>query len=264
MDNKFKEQILTIQKLETTYVAFCRGTNLPFVVCDKDTFNDQIWVFTTEENAKKFGEKCQEEEKNLLVIVKMTNNQLLGFYSSLYTLGVNEVVLAEETKTTKIPLEKLVKQPDYSKLPENQRPLLNPQMQLTGIYFMQELHRQVPNSDKSNLRDLEEEMAANLVRCRFLMAVEIEGDKAATDGSNVKIPCVKNKEGKMYQPIFTDPAEYQKFNKEQKYQARLVDFDNVQKVLGNNVEGLVVNPQGINIVIMKEKIQVIKDRFPTS
>ena len=41
----------------------------------------------------------------------------------------------------------------------------------------------------------------------------------------------------------------------------MVDFVNIQKVLGNNVEGIVVNPQGMNTVIAKNIIPNLLNRF---
>lgn len=260
MEDNYKEIVIKMQKMENTFVAFFRGTNQPFVTCDQETFNDQIWVFTTEEQAKKFGEKYLQE-KTPLVIARMENKQLLGFYSSLYALGINEIVFTDGDMQRKIPLEKLVLKPDYSKLPKEKQPLMNPQLQLTGIYFMQELRRQVPAAEKKNLKELEEEMIVNLIRSNFLVALEVEGDKPAKDGSNVKIPCVKSKDGKMYQPLFTDGGEFNKFNSAKKFRATMVPFSNVSKIIGNNVEGLVVNPQGINVVILKDRLEMIKNRF---
>lgn len=260
MENQYKEIVIKIQTMENTFVAFFQGTNQPFVTCDKETFNDQIWVFTSEEQAKAFGEKYLQE-KIPLIIVRMENKQLLGFYSSLYALGINEIVLVDGDTQTKLPLEKLVRKPDYSKLPKEKHPLTNPQLQLTGIYFMQELRRQIPMEEKKNLKELEEEMVVNLVRSNFLVALEIGGDKAAKDGSNVKIPCVKSKDGKMYQPLFTDMGEFNKFNGAQKFRASMVPFAQVSKIMGSNVEGLVVNPQGVNIVILRERLNLIQNRF---
>ena len=261
MDNNFQIQVKKLQKLETTYVAFSQGTRMPFITCDEETFNDQVWIFTTEDKAKEFGEKRRDEEKDLLMIVRLENKQLLGFYSGLYLVGVNEIVFVEEEMTTKIPLDKLVIQPDYSKLPKEKQPLVNPQMHLTGLYFMQELLRAKPNNEKPKLPELEEEMVVNLIRSRFFMAIEVQGEKPDKDGSNIKLPCVKNKEGKMFQPIFTDYNEFQKFNTEGKFKANMVDFVNIQKVLGNNVEGIVVNPQGMNTVIAKNIIPNLLNRF---
>lgn len=261
MENKFLMQVKKMQKMKTTYVAFGQGTKMPFITCDKDTFNDQIWVFTTEDKAKEVTQRFKDENQDFMMVARIENNQLLGFYSSLHLLGVNEVVFVEEEQMSKVPLNKLVVQPDYSKLPEEKRPVVNPQMQLTGLYFMQEVHRSKPSNEKPGLRELEEEMVVNLVRSRCLMALDIQGGKRMADGSNVKIPCVKNKEGETFQPIFTDHNELRKFNTEGKFQANIVEFVNIEKVLGQGIGGIVINPQSMNIVISKDKIPNLLQRF---
>ena len=38
---------------------------------------------------------------------------------------------------------------------------------------------------------------------------------------NVQVPYIKNNQGDIYQPLFTDAEEFRKFNKEQKLQALL-------------------------------------------
>ena len=261
MNTKFIEQAKRLQGLEMTFTVFSQAIKTPFITCDEESFNDQVWIFVTEEQAKEFCKKRLEENQDILMVVKMENNQLLPFYSSLYFLGVNELVFTEEERTTKMPLEDLVREPDYSKLPKEQRPLLNPQMQLTGIYFMQELHRRKPNKEKPKLRELEEEMAVNLVRSRFLVALEVEGDQIEKGAKNVRIPCVKNSEGKMFQPIFTDAREFGRFNKDKNFKASVVEFGNIKKIINDNVEGIVVNPQTLNIVIMKDRIPVLLNQF---
>lgn len=265
MENKFQKQAARMQHLKDTFVVFSQGTRLPFVTCDPETFNDQIWVFVEEEKAKKFAEQRQKEHQDFLMIAKLDNPQLLQFYSSLYTLGVNEIVFTEEDDETRLPLENLVHQPDYESVPEEKRPILNPQVQLTGIYFMQELHRKKPNNEKPKLHELEEEMVANIARSKFIFAIEIKGeenkDKTELKGSDIQIPCVKNKEGKMFQPIFTDPAEYAKFSRGRNFRASIVQFSDVEKILGNNIEGIVINPLSLNVIILKSRIAGLLEQF---
>ena len=38
----------SIQKKEEMIVAYCAFTNMPFVVCDPESFNEQVWIFVTE------------------------------------------------------------------------------------------------------------------------------------------------------------------------------------------------------------------------
>ena len=147
--------IKKIQKRETMLVAYCGFTGMPLVVCDPETFNDQVWIFETEALLQEFAKKYTER-KVLLRGVQYKNDQFLRFFSSLFTMGVNELVFVDEGATTNIELEELVKRPDYSQMKPQERPITNPELQLTGMYFMQEASRPVPNEEKENIKYLEE------------------------------------------------------------------------------------------------------------
>ncbi len=262
MEYIFHKQVQRLQKSNVIYVPFCQGTKLPFVTCDDDTFNDQIWVFVNEEAGKVFLQARMQQNQDVLALMRLENKGLLSFYASLYFLGVNEIVLVEEGRTTKIPLDQVVRLPDYDEdTPETKRPLMNPQMQLTGIYFMQEIHRKKPNNEKPQLRDLEEEMAANLVQTRFMMALQLRDPEKGLVASNMNIPCMKTQNNKTYQPLFTDSREFHQFNKNKKFQPFLVDFVHIENVLSKESDGIVVNPFSTNMVILREKIPVILERF---
>lgn len=260
MDNKYKDVALKIQGLEITYAAFSAGMNVPYVTCDPETYNDQVWIFTTEEKARAFVAEYKEKQVSLL-IAKMENKQLLSFYSTLYSMDINEVVLVDGETVHKVPLECIVTQSDDSQIPENKRPVSNPKLQLSGIYFMQEIRRQVPNTEKTQLKELEEEMAANLVRARFIMAVEVTGEKNEKGEPNVRIPFIKGQDGKIYQPLFTDLFEFAKFNKEKKFIPTPLPFENLVNGIHKELAGMVLNPMGTNIVILKDKLVLLQRVF---
>ena len=134
-------------------------------------------------------------------------------------------------------------------------------MQLSGIHFMQEMHRRERNAQA--LHEYEEEMAVNIVRSRFLVPHELEGEAPLPDGSNIRIPCVKNKEGQMFQPIFTDGQEMLKFDREKKLRASVIPFQSIQKFMGKEVKGIVINPTSLNIILMADKIPALIERFRT-
>ena len=77
MENEFQIQVKKLQRLETTYVIFGQGTKMPYLICDEESFNDQIWVFSTEEGAKDFAQKRKDENKDFMMVVKLVNKQLL-------------------------------------------------------------------------------------------------------------------------------------------------------------------------------------------
>lgn len=261
-ENTFIEQAMRIPQLEQLFAAFGAGTRLPFVTCDEEDFTDQIWTFVEEEKAKHYANVRRENFQDPLVVVKVPGDQLLPFFSSLFSYGIDVIMFQEEERLTRLPLDKLVKHPDLSQIPEEKRPLLNPQMQLSGIHFIQEMNRKERNAQA--LHEYEEEMAANIVRSRFLVPHQMEGDAPLPDGSNIRIPCVQNKDGEKFQPLFTDGQELLKFDKERKLRASIIAFEDIQKAMGQEVKGIVINPMSLNIVLLGEKIPALIERFKTA
>ena len=258
MDNARIELIRKIQTQKEVFTVLSRATRLPFVICDPETFNYQVWIFEEKEMLEETV-KPLTEKKNPVAAIRVDNQSFLSFYTVLYTLGVNSIVYYEKEKKTELELEEVVKKPDFSSLPEEKRPLLNPQLQLSGIYFMQELRRGVEMEEKENLRELEEETAANLVKSRYLVAVN--KPEEGQDPKNVQVPYIKTQNGDIYQPIFSDAEEFRKFNKEKKFTGMLVTFENLEKVIIPVAKGVAVNPQGFNLVLPKEKIGAMRQRF---
>ena len=125
----------SIQKKEEMIVAYCAFTNMPFVVCDSESFNDQVWIFDTEAQLQEFA-KPYTEKKILLKGIKYPNARFLSFFTMLFTIGINELVFVGENGKETIELDELVRRPDFSKLPKEQQPIMNPELQLTGLYFI--------------------------------------------------------------------------------------------------------------------------------
>ncbi len=258
--------IKTIQRKTEFIVAYCGYTNMPFVQCDPDTYNDQAWIFDSEELLQEFA-KPFTEKKILLKGIKYLNKDFLGFFSLLYTIGVNELVFVNQAGRQLLELEELVKKPDYSSLPLEKQPVLNPELQLTGLYFMQEASRPVPIEEKSGLQELEEELAANLAKSRYILPVELlpepESDADKFKQRKYRIPILKNKNGDILQPIFTDMPELSKFNKGNKFKALVIPFGHLSRLLVKDSKGFVLNPAGFHIAMPKELIEGLLKSFKT-
>ena len=99
------------------------------------------------------------------------------------------------------------------------------------------------------------------MKSKYLVAVEKQEAGEGEEGKKVQVPYVKNQNGDIFQPVFSDAEEFRKFNKDKKFQALLVTFENLEKVLIPVAKGAVVNPQGFNLVVSKDKIGAMKQRF---
>ena len=133
----------------------------------------------------------------------------------------------KEQEGIELDLEEIVKKPDFSSLPKEKQPLFNPQLQLSGIYFMQELRRGGDREEKENLPELEEEVAANVVKSRYLMAVQRPQD--GQDQKNLQVPYIKNNQGDIYHPCLPMRRSFGNLIKRKKLQALLVGFDQLEK-----------------------------------
>lgn len=266
IDNSFL--VKKFEKYETIYVLFSQATKLPFVECDEETFDDQVYVFTEEAATQEFAKKYTQD-KILLAAAKIPNEQIKGFLSSLYALGVNALMIQDVGAPVRVALEQLMPRPDLEKLMNDKIPRVNPQLQLTAIYFLQELRRPIERDleSRKHLRSLEEEMAANLMRARFIVAVDVTDSPDAKPGSpeeKIKVPYVKNKKGEVFQPCYTDFGEFQKFNarnKNAKMRLMAVTYDNLPKYLVGEAKGFVFNPAGFNLTLTKEQMELMKKNY---
>ena len=262
IDNRFMAR--KIQNMEQLFAVYSAATGMPYVTCDEESGNDQVWIFASEEDLQAFA-KPYTEKKTPLRGVQLKNNNYLKFFGSLFTIGINELVYVEGGTDFHMPLTDLVRQPDYSSLPKERQPLLNPTLQLTGLYFMQEASRAVPADQKEGLKDLEEELSANLIKSRFLLPIEPgEGDEPLAQklkNNNYKLPMLKDKTGNVLQPLLTDALEFEKFAKGKQLNAIVIPFNQLSKLLTKDAKGFLLNPQGFHLMLTRELLNALPGRF---
>ena len=263
VDNSFL--VRKIQSKKKMFAAYCAFTNSPLLICDPVTFSDQVWLFETEQLFQDFAKPYVEKKKILLRGVELKNNDFLKFFSTLFLIGVNEVVFVSEGDQTVVALEAIVRRPNYSKLKPEQVPVSNPGLQLTGLYFMQELHRQIPMEEKTGLKDLQEELFANMVKARYIIPVKLgDGPESLQEKLKNKdygMPVIKDKEGNALQPAFTDVIEFEKFAKGKGLAAVGIPFAHLGKVLAKEAKGFLLNPLGFRIMMQRPMIEQLLKQF---
>lgn len=241
-----------VQGAETIYALFARATNLPYVCCDPNTYNDQVWIFSSELIARNAAGK---EKDRQLMIVKLENKQFLAFFLSLFSMGINEFVIDRTANSVAVPLEALVKKPDYSGLPAEKQPVLNPELLLTAVYFAQERALPQESVNMESLREQEEEMLVNLQRGKVLLPVQVpEGSDEKVQLKDMRLPVMKLPNGDAYQPVCTDPNEFQRFNAKNQFRAVTVDCEKLRGLLGKETKGVLLNPTTVRLAIPRAKL----------
>lgn len=242
MENENKDALKRLEamsKLRTAkelYMLVSLCTNMPFVQCDPDTYDDVVYVYETAEDIKREGMRFIEE-KQPVQITKLDNQMLLTFYTNLYTMGVNCIVLNGFMENEyKLQLSDLVKKPAQTSQDGNPW-IENPAFHLTALYFMQEIRRKNYTSVPPELKDMQDEILAHFANGTFIVLF----------GEDNRIPILKHPNGDIYQPIFTDLLEVGKFKTDQPLKMGAIPASKIVQVLAKEAKGVVVNPGGVNL-----------------
>ena len=118
----------------------------------------------------------------------------------------------------------------------------NPELHLTALYFIQKLRALGEPKMTEELKELNEEMMAHYMRGRYILGVT---EKNA-------VPILKQKDGRVLQPIFTDMQEFMKFqnvNRNEKMKTAVVEAAKLPELITKEAIGVTVNPFGVNLVL---------------
>lgn len=226
-----------LRKADAVYMILSLCTRMPYVVCDAETYDDEILLFFEEEAAKKAAEKLLKE-KEPVQAVKVEKKDLLAFFVSLIPLGVNCLLVNRDMPTeVAIQLDEIIRRKD----PEDGKVLVeNPQLHLTALYFMQEIRKMQKPEMSGELSELHEEMMVHYQRGSYIIPVK----------ENAGTLVMKQKNGQVFQPVFTDIQEYKKFlgmNKDKEIKTAVLPADKIAGILAPEAAGVVVNPFGVNL-----------------
>lgn len=239
-NNQAENNQKILQALRSTkelYAIMSVCTRMPYVCCDSDTYDDEVFVYFQLADAQNEGKRLVEE-KIPVHIVKIENKQLLSFYMTLYTMGVNCIVVNHGIQDEiRIQLDELIKKPDSENMPKGAVWVENRELHLTALYMMQEMRRQQEPQITDEMKENQEEMLAHYSRGSYIMAVK---DKK-------EFPILKMKNGDMMQPLFTDVLEFNKFNSKKQFGMFVVKAEKVPEILAKEAKGVVINPFGVNL-----------------
>lgn len=256
-----KEDIIkAIPTYESLYILYSEYTKCPYVVCDEETMDDKVLIFMNEDDAKMTSDSLREKKINTAVIHLDSKELILRTFTSFFVLGVNAVEFRDGDENVLLELGEFIRRPTFDSLPVEQRPIENPILCLTTIYFLQELKRGVDDAASPQMRALEEEMVSNLFKARFIFP----GREISDDGGNTSFQPLVLPSGdeKFVIPIFTDEIERARGPQMGKdIKLNVLTMENLLQVtLPENMIGFVINPFGYNLPVTKDWLSRVKVR----
>ena len=234
-----KDRLLAQMKdAEGAVYALISGyTKEPYVECDGETYDDKVFVYLSEDAAKARVAELKEE-KIPVGVAKILSNHMLLFFTNLYTMGVNALEIHYDDKMDLLQIDEFAKRREDPQLEEGKQWIENPQLHLTALYFAQEVRRPKEVQDEKRMAQLQEEMAADFMKSRFIFALQQDGKGT---------PLVKLNTGDKYQLVFTDAVEFSRFNRNKAFKPVIVDAAQLPKVLDREAKGVVLNIMGVNL-----------------
>ena len=137
----------------------------------------------------------------------------------------------------------------YGVEPEGKVKVENPELELTTIYYMQEIRRKPGIGQQPRFRELEDEMLTHFREGTFIVPVQT-ADKENGETES-KVPFMKMKNGDIYQPIFTDMPEFFKFCRDGKFRAAVIPYEKLNAVILKQAKGIIMNPFGVRLILNK-------------
>lgn len=269
MESDNQQRMEKFQNLEKVYILYNQQMNIPFVECDEQTLDDQVYVFASKEAAVTWAAPFAKE-KYQLVVREFPGKLFQAWLVTIAALGINALMLQEEGAPVRLQLSDLIQMPDFRKAKEAKIPEANPELQLTMIYLLQEIRRPVERTEdeKKELVRLEEEMAHNLLHSRIIVSFDTPGVKGKWNptkpGQEAKVPVIKTQDGSVFQPVYTEIGEFRKFNlrnKNRTMQLAAVPFEKLSTFLLKNTKGMILNPGGFNYILTRELMDNLMKRY---
>ena len=143
------------------------------------------------------------------------------------------------------------------------KPIENPSLQLSMMYFMQEARIADTDEEKEESRNREEEMMANIARAVYMVPFSKMEGEVDTDGNQkVSLMQLQNKDGEFYIPLFTDIEEFLKIRPGEGTTNFLpMNFTQIKNTKIDKLKGFLINPGSINLQLTEQNISAIDLRF---
>lgn len=244
----------TIPTLDGIYLIFSTATRCPYVVCNPETYDDEAMVCISEQAAEAKVKELRELDIPVSS-TKVVKDAMLNSFNDMYCFGINAVRFVDDEDELCIQLTDFVHKGDISKIPEERRPLENPSLQLSMLYFCQEARYR--GQDPKKVHEYEEEMVADIRKSTFLVPIaELNSDDEGK--KEIKFMILKSKDKEPVVPVFTDTMTLMHFLGKGRCQVIKMNIDQLAKLeIPNATRGFIFNPNGVGLVLNREQMNKI-------
>lgn len=253
-----EEIIKSFPQMKSIVLLMSKLTHSPYITYNEETTDYEAYIFDDEKYAGLKAESLCEEMIPVECAV-IENKDMLQTIADFYLFGIDSFHFYNESEHHLIQLDAVVRCPDYSSLPVEQRPLQNPFVQLGMLNYMQEARKDSSVRNPEKMKKLEQEMLSSIMRGKFYLPIV---EKEEEDGKKINqlIFITNAATGARLLPVFTDLSEIRRFKTSiTQFKLAVTDIDKMAEMpLPEDLKAFVVNPSGANTPLPVEFIKKIR------
>ena len=240
--NTYRDILTEIQTGEVLYSAFSPRTRGHFV--DYVEGIPSAFLFSEKQYCEDFC-RHMKESGHTVGIAECKKDSRLSMLSDYHRSGIESVLIDNGKAHILVPLGDLINVPDFSKMPENQRPVINPTFVCSANRFFQCIENKTVTPDK------EINFLSDAYNARYIIPIE-----GKLENNKVNIPSIGRNDGEKVIPFFTDINEYRKLDPDSKFNPLPVTFAHIENLCSEG-ETVVINPFGFNFTITKKTCEAV-------
>ena len=259
----YNELLNRIRDAQDIFVLYDQSTGYPFI--DNGFAN----IYLEQERAQAAADAFGHQFRKLAVReCKGENSEEAsskrGFFDYLYYLGIERIIIDTGWYRAHFRRNEIVAPPNWAE--DKKMPPANPALAFSMLDFLGEVRWPVKYEKRMQVLQAKELRMLSLAMVgHYIVPIQHEGPaEVMEDGrihfnkdTKLKFPVMKNAEGKIFLPVFTDGVEFSKKFGKGGFEGGVFGFQDVLRFIQDK-EGFVINPMGQNIMIPKDRILALQ------
>lgn len=259
-DRETMETIIgEIQSAEKIWVAYSPATKNHYMEYHNGI--STAYLFSQPDFCESFREYL-DTKKITIKTLENNRSERVPMFSDFFRNGIEQIIVDNGQTFIVIELMDVIKRPDFSSIPEDERPLLNQPLMKSANTFFQCLGIEQEN------KNVENSFMKEIFNAKYLLPIVFDNDvpdglairTITIGGATIDLAVIRKSSGGCIIPVFTDWVELGKIDKEKVCTGNVIDFDDIEKFCAHG-ELISINPLGFNMILDKTTVASIKKRF---
>lgn len=251
----YRQLVGLLKTQETLWVARSVYTGSCYLGTERE--QAAAYAFSEKEYYEKFQEWAAQQK--IQVVGEENHKQHRDrLWEEMYLAGAEVLIVDNGQTYLGISLDQLIEKKKGVIQPQGQPLVLNHELGRATNTFFQALGQKT----QANLRELESNMFQEMKKASYLVPIAEMGGEAEEKGQReMTFPILKDKEDKPMLPVFTNWAEFVRYDPQKKLKGGVFTFENIME-LAEKVGMVILNPFGVKLLLNPERLKVISQSKP--